>query len=456
MSDLFLYDTMTRRKEAFAPADPQRVTLYVCGPTPYNFAHIGNARTFVSFDLLYRVLRARYGAAHVLYARNVTDIDDKLIAASNASGEPMNQIAARYIGALRQDLAALGNLEPNFEPTATGTIAEIIAVIAGLIEQGAAYRTQSGVYFSVAADADYGKLSKRPLDELRVSQGVVGEDDKRAPADFALWKAAKPGEPFWDSPFGRGRPGWHIECSAMIRKQLGETIDIHGGGVDLVFPHHENEIAQSETLTHAPLARTWMHGGFLTMDAEKMSKSLGNVVLAHDLLKQWPGEVIRWALLAAHYRAPLDFSEKLLEQAKASLDRLYGVLQRLADVEAGAGEVPPAFLEALHDDLNMPRAIAELSALAGAANGASGADRARLKGELLAAGALIGVLQADPDSWFRGQGDDSAEIDALVAARVAARKARNFAEADRLRADLAARGVEIMDGPQGSTWRRSS
>ncbi len=455
MSELVLYDTMTKRKEPFRPADPKRVTMYVCGPTPYNFAHIGNARTFISFDLLFRVLRAAYGEDAVLYARNITDIDDKLIAKANETGEPMNAIAARFTGALRQDLGALGAMSPTFEPTATGHVGQIISVIEDLIAKGAAYRAQSGVYFSVDSDADYGKLSKRAQEDLRAGARVAGEDDKRAPSDFALWKAAKPGEPFWESPFGRGRPGWHIECSAMIRAQLGETIDIHGGGVDLVFPHHENEIAQSETVTGAPLARVWMHGGFLTMDAEKMSKSLGNVVLARDLLKQWPGEVIRWALLAAHYRAPLDFSETLLEQAKASLDRLYGALRRFADLKTEDVAAPPAFLDALRDDLNMPRAIAELFALANQANASeSAAEQARLKSELIAAGAIIGFLQADPEAWFRGAADDASEIDGLVEARMAARKAKDFAEADRIRKALAERGIEIMDGPQGSTWRR--
>jgi len=457
MADLVLYDTLTQRKAPFTPADPTRVTMYVCGPTPYNYAHIGNARTFISFDLLFRVLRATYGAEHVLYARNVTDIDDKLIAKANDTGEAMAAIAARFSQALRDDLGALGALAPTFEPAATEHVDEILDVIDGLVAKGAAYRAQSGVYFSVESDAEYGKLSKRAQEDLRAGARVAGEDDKRAPSDFALWKGAKPGEPAWKSAYGEGRPGWHIECSAMIKKQLGVTIDIHGGGVDLVFPHHENEIAQSETVTGEPLARVWMHGGFLTMDAEKMSKSLGNVVIARDLLKEWPGEVIRWALLAAHYRAPLDFSERLLEQAKASLDRLYGALLRLKDVAAKDVAPPALVMEALHDDLNMPRAIAALFGIAnGVFNNADALDLAQAKGELLAAGKLMGFLGADPEAWFRGGDEDAAEIDALVAARVAARKNKDFAEADRIRKALTERGIEVMDSAQGSTWRRAT
>ncbi|MGE0046083.1 MAG: cysteine--tRNA ligase [Hyphomonadaceae bacterium] len=456
--DLHLTNSLTRRKERFTPADPKRVTMYVCGPTVYNYAHIGNARPPVVFDVLFRLLRRLYGEEHVLYARNFTDIDDRIIATANELGVEIDEVTNKFARIYEEDTGALGVLAPTFAPRATGHVADMIALIEKLIEKGAAYVAQTGVYFSVAADEDYGKLSNRSQDDLKTGTRIEGEDDKRAPSDFALWKTAKPGEPAWDAPFGRGRPGWHIECSAMIEANLGRTIDIHGGGVDLLFPHHENEIAQSETAHGHPLARYWMHNGFLTMDAEKMSKSLGNIVTVHDLLDQgWLGEVLRWALLSAHYRAPLDWTDALLEQSKASLDRLYGALQRLGDVQPSDDPAPLAFIEALADDLNTPKAIAELFALASEANTASHpARKAKAKAELLAAGKIFGILGADPAAWFRagGEGDDS-EIDALVAERFSARKNKNWAEADRLRDVLAGMGVTIMDGPEGSTWRRS-
>jgi cysteinyl-tRNA synthetase len=454
-----LTNTLTRRKAPFEPADPARVTLYVCGPTVYSYAHIGNARPPVVFDVLFRLLRHVYGERAVVYARNYTDIDDKIIAAANAAGQPIEAITAKFAAIYEEDTSALGVLEPTLTPRATAHVGDMIALIERLLAQGAAYKVASGVYFAVAGDADYGKLSGRSQDELRVGARVEGEDDKRHPSDFALWKASKPGEPSWEAPFGAGRPGWHIECSAMIEAELGSPIDIHGGGVDLIFPHHENEIAQSETAHGHPLARVWMHNGFLTMDREKMSKSLGNIVTVHELLEQgWQGETIRWALLSAHYRAPLDWSEDLLRQAQASLDRLYGALLRLKDVEAAKAEAPGAFVEALADDLNTPAAIAEISVLATAANVAKKpADQAKAKGELLAAANLLGVLQGDPEHWFRASfGEAAAEIDALVAERVAARQRKDFAEADRIRDTLAARGVEVMDSASGSTWRRRS
>jgi cysteinyl-tRNA synthetase len=457
--ELRLTNTLTRRKKAFTPADPARVTIYVCGSTVYNHPHIGNARPAVVFDVLFRLLRAKYGEGAVLYASNFTDIDDKIIRAAAEAGVEINVITDKFARIYREDMSALSVLAPTFEPRATAHVDDMVALIETLIASGAAYVVESGVYFSVAADDDYGKLSRRAQDELQAGARVEGEDDKRHPSDFALWKAAKPGEPSWDAPFGAGRPGWHIECSAMIAAQLGQTIDIHGGGLDLVFPHHENEIAQSESAHHAPLARVWMHNGMLTMDKEKMSKSIGNIVTVRELLEQgWQGETIRWALLSGHYRAPLDWSDDLLRQAQASLDRLYGALLRLKDVEAPATAAPLAFVEALADDLNTSAAIAELSALATAANVAKKpAEQAKAKGELIAAGALFGVLGDDPEGWFRASfGAEAAGIDALVAERLAARQAKDFAKADRIRDELAAKGVEIMDGASGSTWRRKT
>jgi cysteinyl-tRNA synthetase len=456
--DIRLTNTLKRRKEPFVPADPKRVTMYVCGSTVYNHPHIGNARPAVVFDLLFRLLRSAYGADAVLYASNYTDIDDKIIKAAAQQGVPINVVTDKFARIYRDDMSALGVLTPTFEPRATEHVDGMIALIQRLIDRSAAYAVPSGVYFSVSADDDYGKLSRREQDDLQAGARVEGEDDKRHPSDFALWKASKPGDPTWDAPFGAGRPGWHIECSAMIAAQLGETIDIHGGGLDLVFPHHENEIAQSETAHNHPLARVWMHNGMLTMDKEKMSKSIGNIVTVRELLDQgWQGEAIRWALLSGHYRAPLDWSDDLLRQAQASLDRLYGAALRLKDVEAATAKAPTGFVEALADDLNTPAAIAELSALITAANNAKKiAEQAQAKGELIAAAQLFGVLQHDPQAWFRTSFsiEEAAAIDAAVAERIAARAAKNWAEADRIRDALAEKSVEVMDGPSGSTWRR--
>jgi cysteinyl-tRNA synthetase len=456
-----LTSTLTRKKEPFTAADPKRVTMYVCGSTVYNHPHIGNARPAVVFDLLFRMLRHTYGEGAVIYASNYTDIDDKIIKAAAEANVAIDVITNKFARIYREDMSALGVLTPTFEPRATEHVEGMIAIIQKLIDQGAAYAVPSGVYFSVADDADYGKLSGRAQEDLQAGARVEGEDDKRHPSDFALWKATKPGDPTWDAPFGAGRPGWHIECSAMIAAQLGETIDIHGGGLDLVFPHHENEIAQSESAHNHPLARVWMHNGMLNMAKEKMSKSIGNIVTVRDLLEQgWQGETIRWALLSGHYRAPLEWSDDLLKQSQASLDRLYGALLRLHHLPSPPLNAPSnaytALVAALADDLNTPNAIAELSALATTANTATRTDlQAQAKAELLAAGALLGVLQQDPAQWFRATfGEQAAEIDALLADRVAARNAKDFAAADRIRDDLAARGVEVMDNPGGSTWRR--
>ncbi len=462
---LTLYDTLTREKRMFEPLDPSRVTLYVCGPTVYSYAHIGNARPPVVFDVLFRLLRRAYGEDGVVYARNITDVDDKIIEASKSSGEPIPQITARFEAIYLADMGALGVLPPTFAPHATAHIDDMIAMMKTLEAKGHAYQTATGLLFHVPSMGDYGKLSGRDRDGMIAGARVDVADGKRDPADFSLWKLAKPGEPeeaIWDSPWGRGRPGWHIECSAMIAAVLGKTIDIHAGGIDLQFPHQDNEIAQSECAHGAPFANYWLHNGFLDLDGEKMSKSLGNVRLVHQLLAEWPGEVLRFALLSGHYRQPLDFSRDLLDQAKATLDRLYGALGRVWSGDADEDAMPPAaFLEALNDDLNTPRALAELSALAGEANKAADARRldrfGEIKGRILAAGSLIGLLNADPEDWFKsgGASEDVSKIEALVAARFAARQAKDWAEADRLRAELASLGVEVLDGPSGSTWRRS-
>jgi cysteinyl-tRNA synthetase len=454
---LNLHDTMTGEKRPFVPNDPARVTMYVCGPTVYNYSHIGNFRPVVAFDLLFRVLRHIYGPKAVIYAANITDVDDKINAKAAQEGVEIGEITARYLDAYHQDSAALGALPPTFEPRATQTIDAIIAMIGRLARNNAAYAAEGHVLFDTQAYGGYGELSGRTLDDMIAGARVEVAPYKRHPADFVLWKPSKPGEPAWPSPWGAGRPGWHIECSAMIEQTLGLPIDIHGGGIDLVFPHHENERAQGLCADHATsYANYWLHNGFLTFGDEKMSKSLGNVVLAHDLVAKVPGEVVRWALLSGHYRQPLDWTGELLAQSKRSLDRLYGALRRAADLDPAPGEPSAAFLEALGDDLNTPRAFAELFALAKTLETASDvAERAGAKAALLASGALLGVLQADPDAWFEGDADDDlkAKVDGLLKTRFEARQAKDWATADRIRDELNALNVVVMDSAEGATWR---
>jgi cysteinyl-tRNA synthetase len=453
---LKLYDTMAREKRDFVPADPQRVTMYVCGPTVYNFAHVGNFRPVVVFDVLFRLLRHLYGEDHVLYAANVTDVDDKINARAAQEGVPIDAVADRYLAAYNADAARLGALKPTFQPRATETMDAILGMIGRLVRNNAAYARDGHVLFRTGAYAGYGQLSGRPLDEMIAGARVEVAPYKEEPADFVLWKPSKPGEPVWESPWGPGRPGWHIECSAMIEQTLGLPIDIHGGGVDLVFPHHENERAQGVCATHEPTyARFWLHNGFLNFGEEKMSKSLGNVALAHDLLETWPGEAIRWALLAGHYRAPLEWNAELIGQARRALDRLYGALRRAAAIPPSTETPSAAFLAALRDDLNTPAAMAELFGLASRLETSAPPEKARAKGELLASAGLIGVLGADPEQWFQGGVDEAlkARIDGLVAARGEARRAKDWGKADQIRSELAALDVEVMDGPAGATWR---
>ena len=458
---LKLYNTLGRKKQAFEPQDANRVTLYVCGPTVYNYAHIGNARPPVVFDILFRLLRRTYGEASVVYARNITDVEDKIIARSIEEGTPIPEITQKYGAIYNADIAALNVLPPTIEPWATKHIDGMVRLTEQLVMKGYAYKSASGVFFDVSQMEDYGKLSGRNIEDNEAGARVAVSDEKRNPADFALWKLAKDGEPedaIWDSPWGPGRPGWHIECSAMIAAHLGKTIDIHAGGIDLQFPHHENEIAQSECAHGEPMARYWLHNGFLDMDGEKMSKSLGNVKLIHELLEDWPGEVLRFALLSGHYRAPLDWTRDLLEQSKTTLGRIYGALRRVWSATGGEAS-DRAIGKALNDDLNTPVALAELSRLASEANLAADAHdeprMAQARADLLAAGDKLGLLTLTPAEWEQGGSeDDKSRIDALVQARVDARASKDWAEADRIRNELAAEGIEIMDGPQGSTWRR--
>ncbi|HEY5458527.1 MAG TPA: cysteine--tRNA ligase [Sphingomicrobium sp.] len=433
-----LHDTMAREKREFEPADPKRITMYVCGPTVYGRAHIGNARPAVVFDLLRRVLEHAYPEAEVIYARNVTDVDDKIINSAREEGVETGVITDRYERFYLEDMGALGVNPPTIAPHATQEIGPMVAMIADLVAKGHAYEAEGHVLFSVPSDPDYGALSRRDREQMIAGARVEVAPYKRDPADFVLWKPSDEGVVGWDSPWGRGRPGWHIECSAMIRQHLGETIDIHGGGLDLIFPHHENEIAQSRCAHEGkPLARYWVHNGFVDMGAEKMSKSLGNIITPEELLKRDPrGEIYRLGLLSAHYRQPLPWTEALVEQSKATLDRLY----RTAG-DADPTNINQGVIEALFDDLNTPLAISRLVALEDG-------------GEIKASARLLGLLTMDADQWFRGEGD-AGDIESRIATRAEAKKNRDFVEADRIRDELKAEGILLEDGPMGTTWRRA-
>jgi cysteinyl-tRNA synthetase len=453
-----LYNTLTRRKEAFVPGNPDRVTLYVCGPTVYGFPHIGNARPAVVFDVLARLLRTRY---RLVYARNVTDVDDKINKAAVAAGVSIGEIAAKFTTVYHDDMAALGVLAPDVEPRATEHIADMIRMIEALIGAGHAYVAESHVLFRVKSFAAYGSLSRRDQRELLAGARVDVAPYKEDAGDFVLWKPSTSDQPGWDSPWGRGRPGWHIECSAMSERHLGETIDIHGGGNDLIFPHHENEIAQS-TCAHGgvPFCRYWLHNGFVNVDHTKMSKSLGNILLVRDLLKQAPGEAIRLALLSAHYRQPLDWTEEVLLDARRKLDRLYGTLRDVAGWQgAWRAAAPDAdFISALEDDLNTPRALAALFDLARDANRSEDtAERAQLAARLRVSAELMGLLAAEPEAWFTAETAASlsnADVERLITERREARARRDFAAADRIRAQLTEAGIAIEDGAEGTRWRR--
>jgi cysteinyl-tRNA synthetase len=454
-----LHDTLKGKKVPFKPLHDGEVTMYLCGPTVYNYAHIGNARPAVVFDLLARLLRRSYA---LRFARNITDVDDRINTASVETGKTIDQITARYITAYNDDMGVLGVRPPDIEPRATQHIAEMITMIASLIEKDFAYEADGHVLFDVSSHDNYGALSKRDLREMIAGARVEVAPYKKAAHDFVLWKPSTPEFPGWDSPWGRGRPGWHIECSAMAEKHLGKTIDIHGGGQDLVFPHHENEMAQSSCAHDgAPFARYWLHNGFLSMDSTKMSKSLGNVLLVHDLIKTVPGEVIRLALLSAHYRQPLDWSAETLESARRMLDRLYGALQGISvsDEARAAADVPADLLAALEDDLNSPKAMAAFFGLAKSLNKADDAKtREALAAQMYASGELMGLLGNDPDEWFAGhvEGDLSTdEIEALIEQRNTAKAAGDYAAADAVREQLSEAGVTIQDGREGTSWRRA-
>lgn len=466
--ELHLYNTLHRKKEIFEPLDPQCISMYVCGPTVYNRVHIGNARPAVIFDTLFRVLKSIY--PKVIYARNITDIDDKIITAANASGESIESISERFAQAYFADMHDLHNQTPTIQPYATQHIEQMISMVQRLVDKGHAYAVDEGaegqghVLFAVQSMSDYGELSNRSLEDMLAGARVDVASYKKYAGDFVLWKPSADDEPGWESPWGRGRPGWHLECSAMIETHLGETIDIHGGGRDLVFPHHENEVAQSQCAHDGKLfVRYWMHNGYINIDGEKMSKSLGNFKMVRDLLDHYAGETLRFALLSAQYRSELSFSVDLLDQAKAALDTLYGALKQLETVEAVMPKSPAALLDqpayqALLDDLNTPVAIRELHGLAKSMVQASGQQQAELKGQLLACAELLGLLQQSPSAWFQQAISDDAmsveQIQSLMAARQQAKLDKDYAGADDIRAQLLAAGVVLEDSREGTTWRR--
>ncbi|WP_174688559.1 cysteine--tRNA ligase [Pseudomonas jinjuensis] len=456
---LQIYNTLSKTKEDFKPLVGNQVRMYVCGMTVYDFCHIGHARVMVAFDVIARWLRQR--GYDLTYVRNITDIDDKIIRRANENGEPFEALVERMIAAMHEDEARLSVLRPDAEPRATGHIAGMHEMIQTLIDKGFAYAPGNGdVYYRVGRFVGYGKLSRKKIEDLRIGARIEVDESKEDPLDFVLWKGAKPGEPSWESPWGPGRPGWHIECSVMSTCCLGETFDIHGGGPDLVFPHHENEIAQSEAATGKLYAKAWMHAGAVRVDGEKMSKSLGNFFTIREVLEKYHPEVVRYLLVSSHYRSPINYSEDSLKEAKGALERFYHALRGLPSVAPAGGE---AFVErfgaAMDDDFNTPEAVAVLFELAREVNRLRDSDAqaaAGLAARLKELGALLGVLQLEPDAFLRAGAEgkiDAAEVEALIQARLEARAAKNWAESDRIRDQLSAMGVVLEDGKGGTTWR---
>ena len=462
--ELKLYNSLTRKKQVFEPIDPKRITMYACGPTVYNFVHIGNARPAVVFDTVYRVLRSLY--PNVVYARNITDIDDKIINKANELSQDINVITKKYSEAYANDMQALNTLTPDKIPHATEHIPEMIDMVQTLVDKGHAYPADSQieaekghVLFSVPSMPNYGELSNRNIEDQEAGARVEVASYKQYAGDFVLWKPSTDSEPGWESPWGRGRPGWHLECSAMIKKHLGDTIDIHAGGHDLIFPHHENEIAQSCCANDGkPLANFWMHNGFINIDGEKMSKSLGNFRLVNDLLKQYPGEVLRYVILSSHYRSEQNFSKELLDSAWRTLDSLYGFIRGVEGQDGVLNTTGDGY-RALLDDINTPVAISELYRLAKAVNQADGEQQVALMEELKALADILGLLQQDPEQWFtqaRADNQLSAEqIEQLITARNQAKQDKDYAKADDIRQQLLDGGVILEDSREGTKWRRS-
>jgi cysteinyl-tRNA synthetase len=453
-----IHNTLTRRKEEFKPIDPKKVRVYFCGPTVYNYAHIGNARACVVFNQLVQVLRHAYGAGHVQFTSNLTDIDDKIIEAAKQSGEDISVITKKYAAIYNEDMAALGAGKPDFQPRATDYVPQMLAMIDKLIKAGHAYVAEGHVLFSVPSYKEYGSLSRRNRDDLVAGARVEVAPYKKDPADFVLWKPSTPEQPGWDSSYGRGRPGWHLECSAMNEAINGNHFDIHAGGEDLIFPHHENEIAQS-VCAHGgeTYVNYWMHNGYLMVEGKKMAKSDGNVILVHELMKRIPGEAVRFALLSTHYRQPFDWTEDLLQQCKRTLDRYYGMLRDAKDIAAVDLDAPQGIVEALKDDLNTPKAFAELAIVAKMLSTAkTEAEKAEAKGALLGAGKLMGLLQQDTEAWFRGDADTGA-IDKLVAEMTDARKNKDYKRSDEIRDELKKdHGVTVSQTPDGIKWRKEA
>src|SRR5690554_4450456 len=457
---LTIYNTLTKRKEPLQPLEGKHVRMYVCGMTVYDYCHIGHARVMVAFDVVTRWLRHR--GYEVTYVRNITDIDDKIIERANENSEPFEQLVERMIAAMHEDEGQLNVLRPDHEPRATGHIAGMHQMIQTLIDKGYAYAADNGdVYYRVAKFAEYGKLSRRKISDLKVGARIEVDEIKEDPVDFVLWKAAKPGEPSWDSPWGAGRPGWHIECSVMSTCCLGDSFDIHGGGPDLVFPHHENEIAQSEAATGQTYANTWMHAGAVRVDGEKMSKSLGNFFTIREVLEKYPAEVVRYLLVSSHYRSPINYSEDSLKEAKAALERFYLALKGLDRVAPAGGEAyVERFGAAMNDDFNTPQACAVLFDMVREINRLKASDEnaaAALAARLRQLAEVLGVLQlADDDFLLAGAAGDrpaAAEVEALIAQRLAAREERNWAESARIRVELGERGVILEDSKGTTTWR---
>jgi cysteinyl-tRNA synthetase len=452
---LHIYNTLTRKKEEFKPINPDRVGMYVCGPTVYDFAHIGNARPVIVFDVLYRLLKTLY--KDVTYVRNITDVDDKINAKSKETGEDIRTITERTAKAFHDDMTALNAGNPDIEPRATEHITEMIDMIESLIANGNAYAADGHVLFHVPSMAQYGALSGRNMDDMIAGARVEVASYKKDPADFVLWKPSEDDVPGWDSPWGRGRPGWHIECSAMSRKYLGNTFDIHGGGHDLIFPHHENEIAQSCCANKTErYANYWMHNGHLMVEGEKMSKSLGNFFTVHELLDEVPGEALRFYMLSAQYRSPFDFTKDGVREAKSTLDRFYTALRQHKDIEATHKGVPQPLIAALEDDLNTPLAISHLHELLTNFNKK---PNPQTKGQLLAGADLLGVLQQDADMWLKGgpqenSGVEESSIERMIEERKQAKANKDFAAADRIRDELDGLGIVLEDSAQGTTWKR--
>jgi cysteinyl-tRNA synthetase len=476
---LRIYNTLTGEKEPFAPLHPPKVGMYVCGPTVYDFSHVGHARVYVAFDVVVRVLRARGYA--VTYVRNFTDVDDKIIRRAQEVGEPPRELSERFIAEYLHDMTALGVAHGDVEPKVTEHIPEIISLIGRLVTAGLAYSSEGDVYFSVRDYPAYGRLSHRRIEDLKSGARVEPGEQKRDPLDFALWKSVKPGEPSWESPWGRGRPGWHIECSAMSERYLGTSFDIHGGGMDLIFPHHENEIAQSEGASSRELSRVWMHNGFVTLDQEKMSKSLGNFFTIRDVTARFMPEALRLFLLSTQYRSPINFSDFALQESQRRLDYFYETLSKSADLigplvppeERVPGELTVQVAEALDDDFNTPEVLGALSAPfsalnelcerpgKGAARSEAQRKAAHLRAEILDATAPLGLCQRDPEAYLlerhtrlaAQRGLNLSEVEALISARDEARARRDFTRADALRKELLGLGVEIMDRPGGTSWK---